>query len=243
MSYRLGLLLCDHALEHLAPRWGEYPALFERAFAVPGTAMDWRVYDVTRGELPTAVADCDGYLVSGSRHGAYDDLPWLEPLSEWLRRAAGTRHPLVGLCFGHQIIGQALGGRVVKARQGWGIGLGRYQVLRSEPWMDPPRTSFVVPVCHQDQVVELPRGAARLARNDHCENFVVRFPGRVLGIQGHPEFEPGFLRDLIAWRREVLPAAVHNAALASLELAPDSALLTRWILNFLDLPLPDPESP
>jgi GMP synthase-like glutamine amidotransferase len=234
--YRLGLLLCDHAMPHLEPRFGDYPEMFAAAFADVSAALDWQVYDVTAHELPRALGECDGYLVSGSRHGAYDPIAWIPLLEDFLRRAAHARAPTVGLCFGHQIMGQALGGVVQRAEQGWGIGVHAYQVLEHAGWMAPSLDAFVVPVCHQDQVLALPPGARRLARNTHCENFVVHFAPRMLGIQGHPEFSIDFIAALVEWRREVLPATIHSAATASLSLAHDSTAVKRWIMNFLGVP-------
>lgn len=242
MSYRLGFLLCDHALAHLAERFGDYPEMFERAFAEVSDAIDWDVYDVTAGELPVTAETCDGYLISGSRHGAYDDLPWIAPLEAFLRRASNCR-PVVGLCFGHQVLGQALGGEVAKSDRGWGLGIRPYEVMEAEPWMNPPRDSFIVPVCHQDQVVRLPPGARRVARSPHCENFVVRYDERAIGIQGHPEFSPEFVSALVDWRREGLPEDVYADARASLASAHDNATVKRWILRFLGIPtLPDAEA-
>jgi len=234
--YRLGFLLCDHAVPHLEPQFGDYPAMFATAFANVSAAIDWRVYDVTADELPRDLGECDGYLVSGSRHGAYDPIAWIPALEEFLRQAARAQAPTVGLCFGHQIMGQALGGVVQCAEQGWGIGVHAYDVLERAPWMTPALDTFVVPVCHQDQVLALPPGARRLARNAHCENFVVHFAPRMLGIQGHPEFSIDFVAALVEWRREVLPAATHSAATASLSRAHDSATVKRWIMNFLGVP-------
>jgi GMP synthase-like glutamine amidotransferase len=236
MAYRLGFLLCDHVLEQIADEFPDYPEMFAEAFGEVTNGIEWRVFDLTTEELPRDAGACDGYLLSGSRHGAYDELPWIPGLENFIREVARAGRPMVGLCFGHQILGQALGGRVEVAPQGWGLGIGEYEVLDDQPWMRPQRNRFAVPVCHQDQVTALPPGAMRLARNDHCENFVVRYADRILGIQGHPEFSVDFMRRLVEWRKDRLPPATHLAALESLERAHDNRILKQWIVTFLDIP-------
>ena len=235
--YRLGFLLCDQPLEHLADEFGDYPSMFMRAFGAVSCAIDWQVYDVTAGALPAQPTDCDGWLISGSRHGAYDALPWITSFTACVRSIAASPQPLVGLCFGHQIIGHALGAAVRKAPQGWGLGIHAYDIVESAEFMQPPREEIVLPVCHQDQVLSLPPGARRLARSTHCENFIVQFAPKVLGIQGHPEFEPDFIAALVEWRRARLPPETYAAARASLTRAHDNLLVRRWIARFLDLPM------
>ena len=234
--YRLGFLLCDHALEHLAADFGDYPEMFASAFGEVSDAIDWRVFDVTAGEFPTDNESVDGYLISGSRHGAYDDLPWIGELSKCVRKLAAGKKPIVGLCFGHQILGQALGGRVEKSSKGWGLGLRSYQVEQSADWMTPSLKEFSIPVCHQDQITQLPPGAVRLASSEHCENFVVQFQTNVIGIQGHPEFATDFLSALVEWRRDVLPPDVHAQALSSLTRQGQNITVKQWIIQFLGIP-------
>ena len=235
MAYRLGFLLCDHMMEPFAGQFPDYPDMFAEAFDEVTTEIEWQVFDITREELPPHANACDGYLISGSRHGAYDALPWIARLETFIKGVAQNGQPMVGLCFGHQILGQALGGQVEVAPQGWGLGIGEYEVLSDEPWMRPQRDRFVVPVCHQDQVTALPPGAMRLARNSHCENFIVRFTDRILGVQGHPEFSVEFIRKLVEWRRDRMPETTYLAALHSLARAHDNRMLKQWIITFLGI--------
>lgn len=231
--YRLGFLLCDHVTGALGARFGDYPAMFEQAFATTGAALDWRVYDATAGQLPAHPQDCDGYLVSGSRHGAYEPWPWIAPLEQRLRDIVAAGRPLVGICFGHQVLAQALGGEVRQAAQGWGLGIKAYTVTTTEAFMQPPLARVHVPVCHQDQVTRLPPAARVLAASEHCPCFAVRYTEHALGIQGHPEFSPDYLGALIDSRRDTLPPPVRDSAVASLATSHDNDAVKRWILCFL----------
>lgn len=236
MAYRLGFLLCDHLLEHLSGEFDDYPEMFATAFAEVSSAIDWHVYDLLEGEVPYHVDECDGYLISGSRHGVYDSLPWIPLLEAVISDIARSDKPLVGLCFGHQILGQTLGGAVEKVPQGWGIGIHEYQVHVDQSWMYPRRAPFVIPACHQDQVVTLPAGAQRIASNDHCENFVIRYGERMLGIQGHPEFSREFISRLVEWRKDRMDEANYKCAQSSLERMHDNQIVKYWITTFLGIP-------
>ncbi len=234
--YRLGLLLCDQERAQLTARFYGFREMFERAFNVHAPSLRWQIYDATRGDLP-AVAACDGYLISGSRHSAYESLPWIAALADFVRALADAARPTVGLCFGHQVMAQALGGQVSRAPQGWGLGVCDYETVEATDWMTPPLPRFSVPVCHQDQVTALPTGARRLASSAHCANFVVEFTPRLLGLQAHPEVEPAFLEAIIDLRADSLPPELCARARRSLLRPHDSEALKRWILTFLGAPL------
>jgi hypothetical protein len=113
-----------------------------------------RNYNVVSGEFPAAPEEQDAYIVTGSPAGVYDPFSWIGDLKQFLREAKG-KSKLVGICFGHQIMAEAFGGRVEKSERGWGAGLHRYDVREPAGWMDPV-DSFAVPVSHQDQIVEQP---------------------------------------------------------------------------------------
>ncbi|MFP5296195.1 MAG: type 1 glutamine amidotransferase, partial [Alphaproteobacteria bacterium] len=140
-----------------APAHGDYPAMFR---ALLGDGFETETFDVQAGALPDP-DPFDGAIITGSAAGVYEDHAWIPPLLEWIRNARG-RLRLVGVCFGHQAMAQALGGRVKKSGRGWGVGLHRYQVGGAEPWMRPAAAEIAIPVSHQDQVV-VPPPAARFS--------------------------------------------------------------------------------
>jgi GMP synthase-like glutamine amidotransferase len=216
---KLGLLHCDE----LRP---QYPAMF--AAWLPG---EWRVYDLTRREVPADLDECDAFVGTGSRRSVYEEEPWIRTYADLVRRMHAASKPFVGICFGHQMMGHALGGRVAKSPKGWGIGVHRFEVTAVEPWMQPPAPSFGALMSCQDQVEVLPPGAKVLASNDHCDVAMFRV-GTLLGIQGHPEFTPEFVRPILESRRERIGSEHVDHALATLDEPCDSPLLAGWARAF-----------
>lgn len=210
----------------LVELFGDYPAMFRRMLG-PGFAIDR--FDVTSGELPEYPAAYDAYLITGSPAGVYDALPWIEPLKDFLR--ATTDRKLVGVCFGHQIMAEAFGGRVEKSDKGWGIGLQRYEIVRVEPWMDEVPT-IAVPVSHQDQIVTQPPNTEVIALSLFTPFAALSWTDRpAISVQFHPEFEPAYAKALIAARRDNMPDP--DAAIASLDQPNDNARVADWIRRFL----------
>lgn len=235
--YRLGLLACDFVPDELQDRFEDYPVMFQAAIDSASVAVRWQVYRAYAGEFPTSPDECDGYITTGSRNGAYDDHAWIKALEDFIRQLAERQRPLVGICFGHQVIAQALGGVVEKSKRGWGIGVRRYTLNQDSKgeWLNPALSEFNVPVCHQDQVTRLPPGAQLFASSEHCENFMVQFSESVLGFQGHPEFSRDYIEVLLNSRQELLTEAVRDSAFQSLGEPRDNAKIMRWIANFLGI--------
>ena len=231
--YRLGLLQCDVVPDHLRDRFADYPAMFATAFKNAGVDVQWQVYNLLDGETPENLSEVDGYITTGARAGVYDGLDWYNNLVEVIRAIDRAEIPLVGICFGHQAIADALGGQVQVSDKGWGIGVRQYEIAANPDWMSPECEQFSVPVCHQDQVITLPKGSELLASNDHCENFLVQFTPTSLGFQGHPEFTVDYVDTLINLRQEILPKQIAESAKSSLGTPHDNDMIIRWIAKFL----------
>ena len=197
----IGILQCGHFPEDLQGESGDYDAMFERLLA--GENFDYATYNVVDGDFPVGPEACDGWLITGSRHGAYEDHDWIPPLEDLIRAIRDAGRPLVGVCFGHQIIAQALGGKVVKFDGGWSVGAQTYQ------FEDGPVT---LNAWHQDQVVALPDGAQVLASSEFCANAAVAYGDRIYTVQAHPEFAATEVDGLIRKRG---PGVVPDALLAN----------------------------
>ena len=201
---KIGILQTGSPPDEMKPVHGDYDDLFKRLLA--GRDFDFDTYRVFEGELPTAVDAADGWLITGSRYGVYEDHPWIPPLEEFLRRTYAAGVPIVGVCFGHQILAQALGGKVEKFAGGWSVGPAEYLTVTGQ--------KHRIISWHQDQVIRLPVGAQTIASSAFCEHAVVAYGDRALTVQPHPEFTARFFADLFEARGDILPDAVKRAALA-----------------------------
>ncbi|MEM9104424.1 MAG: type 1 glutamine amidotransferase [Pseudomonadota bacterium] len=199
---KIGILQTGTSPDELKPVHGDYDDLFKRLLANRGFSFD--TYRVFEGNLPEKPDSADGWLITGSKYGVYEDHPWIPPLEAFLRRAFSEGVPIVGVCFGHQLLAQALGGKVEKFSGGWSVGPADYETM----WGGQDR----VYAWHQDQVIELPEGAETIASSSFCEHAMVTYGDRALTVQPHPEFTADFFADLFEARGDILPDEVKAAA-------------------------------
>jgi GMP synthase-like glutamine amidotransferase len=210
----------------LARDFGDYASMFR---AMLGPEFDGESFDVQSGELPRDPGEHAAYLVTGSPAGVYDARPWIEPLQAFIRSASQAK--MVGICFGHQVMAEALGGHVEKSDKGWGAGLHRYEIVRPEPWLDGAG-SIAVPASHQDQVVIQPPNTEVVAQSSFTPYAALAWTDRpAISFQFHPEFSPAFAKALIEKRYDIVPDP--DGAIASLNAPNDNARVAGWIRRFL----------
>lgn len=217
----IGILQCGHFPESADKPERNYTKLYTDLLS--GHGFSFKTWSVVDMEFPESVASAEGWLVSGSKHGAYEDLPFIRPLEDFICRAYAKSVPLVGICFGHQIIAQALGGRIEKFSGGWAVGRTRYDF--------GPETLFLN-AFHQDQVVEKPARAKTVASSPNCEHAALLYEGKAWSVQPHPEFGADEIEYLLDVRSEILPEEVSRSAAAALEMPLDSRVIGDKIAAF-----------
>lgn len=204
---KIGILQTGSAPEEMQPKHGDYDQLFINLLS--GRGFEFITYPVLNNIFPENVEDADGWLITGSKFGVYEDHNWIPPLEDLLREAYARKIPIIGVCFGHQILAQALGGKVEKYTGGWSVGAVGYTLadqggqLTALAW-------------HQDQVIELPKHAKIIGSSEFCQNAMLLYEDRALTIQPHPEFTKDFITDLLKARKSYLPEDVAKSAYQSL---------------------------
>ncbi|NVO23451.1 type 1 glutamine amidotransferase [Donghicola mangrovi] len=220
---KIGILQTGHTPTEMADIAEDYAILF-RTMLGEGN-FEYQTWNVVDGDFPASVDAADGYIITGSRHGAYEDHPWIPPLEQLIRDIHAAKKPLFGACFGHQIIAQALGGRVEKSQNGWGVGLHHYDFDGKEMKLN---------AWHQDQVVDLPPEARVVASSPFCKYAALAWGDHIFTTQAHPEFQSVFIKGLIDYRgKGVVPANLLETAENHLAEENDNAQLAATVTRLM----------
>lgn len=220
---KIGILMTGHAVPEVKETLGDYDAMFARLLA--GHGFDFVSYDCEGGVIPHSPAECDGWLITGSKHGVYEDHPWIPPLEDFIRKVYADGRPLIGVCFGHQIVAQALGGKVAKFSGGWSVGNTEYEIDGAPVSLN---------AWHQDQVIELPSDAQVIGASDFCAHAALVYGDKVWTIQPHPEFTSEMIDFLLKYRGAgVVPDDILADAARRLDAPTHSGDMARRMADFL----------
>ena len=231
---RVTIIETGRAPGQLSEAYPRYPDMFAALLGEADAGLSFDVVKLVDGEALPDPAACEAVVITGSPSGVYDQTPWMDPLRDFVRGVFRAKTPMVGVCFGHQIIADAMGGDVRKSDKGWGVGRHTYEVLERRPWMAGAGASVSLAVSHQDQVITPPAGAVTLARSAHTEHAMLAYEDApVMSVQGHPEFGDQFVAALYAARRGRLSDAQVDGAIASLAERHDNEMVGRWMARFL----------
>ena len=230
---KLTIIQTGHVPEALRGQFGSYPAMFERMFDRTGDGFSYAVVAASDGEPLPAPETLEGIVITGSPAGVYDDLPWMEPLRSFIRQAYERRTPMLGVCFGHQIMADALGGDVRKSDKGWGIGRHSYQVQSRPSFLAGAPAALSIACSHQDQVMTPPAEAEVFLASSFAPNAGLFYRnGAALSVQPHPEFDDDYALTLAELRRGQAPDKTVDTAVASMITPSDSPVLCDAIARF-----------
>ncbi len=226
--------------ETLEKKFGNYTLMFCNLFEQLSIVHDLTTHELTKSSVPTNPREADLWIITGSSYGVYDKLKWIPKLKEFIKEISEEQIPLIGICFGHQIIAEAMGGTVKKSRKGWGVGVHRYDQLEYPKWAKKLGGYFSGYASHQDQVIIPPKNSVSIYGSSFCPHAVLAYGNKnnpsTISVQSHPEFSKSLLRDLIQKRMgETIPKEVCEKALLSLEIDPENSKVFKSLLRAINL--------
>ncbi|MGO2353785.1 MAG: glutamine amidotransferase-related protein [Marinomonas foliarum] len=231
---KIGILAAGITPDVLRSKYPTYAEMFAEQIAALEPELSFEIFDVRLDEFPDSTDKCDAWLITGSKADAYADEPWIIRLCEFIRAVDAKSQVLVGICFGHQVIARALGGRVAKFDGGWGVGVHHYQVMDN---VKSPLTQKNIAFCafHQDQVLEKPEKMTSFLSSDFCQYAGLIYEDRILTFQGHPEFSKAYENELIDLYDGVTltPDVAAKARQTVADESIDNQQLMAWVGQFL----------
>jgi GMP synthase-like glutamine amidotransferase len=228
-------ILDNDTLEgELAQRYTSFGAMFVRLFDSVGAHWTYEIFNTPRGEYPANIDDFDAVLLTGSKSDSFSDEVWIVTLRERVTELLAQRKKMVGVCFGHQLIGLCMGAPVARAPQGWGEGRMGYDWHRQDLPFCEDRQRISLLVSHQDQVLALPEGASLVASSDFCPVAAFTVGNEVFCVQAHPEFDVGFSQYLLDEERSRLGEAEYAARSQDLQNGHEGAAVARMVVAFVE---------
>ena len=233
----LNIIECDVLYDDLIEDYTSYGTMFERLFkGINHDSLEIRYQSAIDQSLQEPQAN-EVYLITGSKFGAYEDEMWITELITWVQQAYKVGSRLIGVCFGHQIIAQALGGQVVNSDKGWGVGIRSLEV-KDTPDLDLQTrlpSSLRLIYSHQDQVIQLPAGAHTLLSDDFCPYGGFYIDKQIITFQGHPEFDAEYTQRLLGRRAENIGVERFEAAMAAINGETDNITVGKYLLEWMQL--------
>lgn len=226
---KIGLLVCDEVNAAYQSTFGDYPEMYQVLFP----HYEFEFYAVYKNEFPKSVLDCEVYMATGSSHSVYEDIDWIHQTKAFIREIYAKNRFFIGFCFGHQLMAEALSGKVEKASDGWCVGIHQFNIFNIKYWMRPAKTKVNFLMMCQDQVIALPKNGIRLGGNKACPNAIIQVGKRMVSIQGHPEFSKAYVQTLMENRINRIGAEKVKKGIASLSLPIDLELFRDWVEEFL----------
>jgi len=209
---QITLIKTGSTIPQIRQKHGDFEDWFVAGIGVVGVSSVRQV-DVFRNQPLPALTETGAIVITGSAAMVSDREDWSEKTAEWLQQAVQAGLPVLGVCYGHQLLAHALGGRVGPNPNGRQIGTVTTKLLdaaRADPLLGHLPSQYSSQTSHSESVLELPSGAERLATSPLDNNFAIRFSENAWGVQFHPEFSGPVMSEYIKCRAQAIRAEGLN---------------------------------
>jgi len=231
---KLGILQVNHDKSiEVGDAFPDDAHRFRDLFDAQEDRFQYRIYMTIGGELPQDIDEQDAYLITGSPLSVLDEHIFSEGLTTFIQQCDAAKKPLIGTCYGHQAIAQALGGKVERTGKGYNVGIEETQFTTFMSWMQPQQASVPMFVFHEDQVTQLPEGCDLLGSTEHCKIASFAKGNHIFTTQSHPEFTQPFMKCVLDFTESEMQPDVFSDAQQSIKLQQDGELFAQWCANFL----------
>ena len=232
---KIGIFQAGSVPEELSQKFPSYPEMIMNCFSINKDEWKFDNFKIINNIFPENLKHYDGFIITGSAYGVYENISWINNLFRKINEIINLDIPLVGICFGHQAIAQAINGLVEKSSSGWGVGITPVEIYKHKPWFDDKKTSLKLIYSHQDQVIKLPKFAEILAGNDFCPISSFCIDDKVFTLQGHPEFSKKYAMELLKLRKNKIGFRKSKEAEISLDNDfHEGKIAINWIRSFLE---------
>ena len=230
---KIGILNSDTVQIDGAAEFGQYPEMFSKVFWTLDPNIQFKTYEVQYNDYPQDLNECDAYLITGSKASCYDNVQWIHALKEFIKALHKNKKKLIGVCFGHQIIAEALGGSVRKSPNGWHAGVDSISLNNDALEYGDQGKKYNLVFSHQDEVKRLPRNATLIAESASCPIGMFLIENHIFCTQGHIELDKKFARMIYDFRKKQIGDSKHQHACETLEMQTDEHEVAKSLLEFI----------
>ncbi|KAI1069453.1 hypothetical protein LB507_008800 [Fusarium sp. FIESC RH6] len=245
-NFRLAVLECDTPIPAVNGKRGTYGDVFRQlmdkglkheGLGDKGKDVNYKLskWDVVTAQEYPKIEDVDGFLLTGSKHTSFNDDPWILKLVDFVKNVyTSTDIPIVGICFGHQIVARALGAKVAVSPGGWEVCVDRIELNETgQKLLGVP--SLGLHQMHRDAVLEVPEGLVSLGSSPKCEIQGLYKPGRIMTTQAHPEFDDFIMEEIMKARydQKVFSKEMYEEGITRARTAHDGVLVAAKMWDIL----------